>query len=264
MVRGVCEFNPKGRRHDLKVEEHRIRYKVGQTFRFVTFGDLHLGHRLCSVSNFKKEIIDKYKDDKDTFFFDVSDECDMILAQTNDPRFKASMIDPRYLTVDGPVDVQIQDVCDLYAPIAGRLLGICACNHHDAILKRTATDPGRRICYTLWQGKEAEKRNLAWENFISIRFTYDVYKSRSRKVSWYLSHGITTGTRTEGGHITSIGNVAMNYGDTDIFCFGHNHQLDTWDRLLLVPNYRSKKVEAKKLIRINSRTFLKGRRDDQS
>jgi len=216
------------------------------------------------LSNFKKEIIDKYKDEKDCYFFDTSDSCDMIVAQTNDKRFKASMVDPRYLTVDNPVDLQIQDVCDLYAPIADRLLGICSCNHHETILQRTGTDPSRRICYTLWKGKEAEKRNLSWENFYATRFYYNDGHSRCRTVSWYLSHGIMTGSRTEGGHITSIGNVVMNYGNCDIFVMGHNHQLDVWDRLLLIPNYVTKKAEAKKLVRINAGSWLKGRSDDQT
>lgn len=219
---------------------------------------------MCAVNKFKREIIDKHKDDKDCYFFDASDSCDMIVAQTNDPRFKASMVDKRYLGIDNPVDLQIEDVCDLYAPIADRLLGICACNHHDTILKRTGTDPGRRICYTLWKGKDAEKRHLSWENFISTRFDYNGEKSRTRSVSWYISHGIMTGGRTEGGHITSIGNMVMNYGDTDIFVVGHNHQLEIWDRILLIPNYRTKKVESKKLVRINAGSFLKGRSDDHS
>ena len=230
------------------------------------FGDVHIGNRLSSIGNFKKSVIDKYKDDKDCYFFDMSDGCDMILSQTNDRRFKASMVDQRYLNVDDPVDLQIQDYCDLLAPIAPRLLGVLSCNHHEEILKRSGTDPTKRICYTLWKGKEAESRLLSWENFYAIRFVYAESHEHSRTVTlpMYLNHGITTGTRTEGGHITSIGNVAMNYSGCDIYAFGHNHQLENWDRIILTPCFRSKKPVSRKLIRLNTGTYLKSRSDDHT
>lgn len=245
----------------MKVEEHYIKYKTSVPYRIVFFGDIHIGHRLCSVSNFKTEIIDKYRNEKNTFFFDMGDSCDMIVAQTRDPRFKASMVDPRYLGVDNPVDLQVEDYCDLVAPIADRLLGICGSNHMEELLKRTGTNPHRAACYKLWQGKEAEKRYLSWENFYALKFRYDDKMSRVRTVSLYLSHGITTGGRTEGGHITSIGNVAANYHGCDIYAFGHNHQLEVWDRVVLRPNYKSKMVEARKLVRLNTGTWLKSRSD---
>lgn len=225
---------------------------------------MHVGHRLASIKNFQKEVIDTFKDDKDTYFFSMGDDCDMIMAQTRDPRFKASMVDRRYLEDDHPVDLQISDVCDLYAPIADRLLGICASNHHEEVLKRTGTDPTRRICHTLWKGKEAEKRHLSWENFYALRFAYDNHSSRVVSLSWYLSHGAGTSSRTEGGHITSLGNIAMNYGDCDIYAFGHNHQLETWDRVILVPNYKTEKVVARKLVRINTGSWQKSRSDDHT
>ena len=239
-------------------------YKTGQRFRFVVFSDVHLGHRLASINNFKREVIDRYKDDKDTYFFDLSDCCDMIVAQTGDKRFKPSMIEPRYLVVDNPVDLQIEDYCDLLAPIADRVLGICSSNHHDKILSLTGTDPTRRICYTLWKGTEAERRFLGWENFVGIRFSYANSGHRTRTLSWYLSHGATTGGRTEGGHITSLGNIAMNYGECDIYAFGHNHQLETWDRIQLIPCYKTEREKSKRLIRLNTGTYQRSRSRDQS
>ena len=209
-------------------------------------------------------MIERYKDDKNTYFFDMGDGTDMIVSQTRDARFRASMTNPRYLSEDRPVDMQIEDYCDLLAPIHQRILGICSSNHHDEILKRTGTDPTRRICYLLWRGAEAERRFLAWENFYAIRFEHAGKGRKTTTLSWYLSHGVQTGSRTEGGHLTSIGNVAINYGNCDIFCFGHNHQLETWDRIQLVPDYRGKKVLSKKLVRINTGSYQKSRSNDHT
>ena len=153
----------------------------------------------------------------------MGDGCDMIIAQGNDRRFKATEIDEKYLGIDDPVDKQIEDYVELLWPIRDKILVIMDSNHHLEILKRTGTHPTRRIGFMLW-GKEAEKKVFGYAGFLITRFTYsgnDKY-SRTRSLTWYLSHGVTTGSRTLGGPKTSLSNVAKGR-DADVFIFNHNH-----------------------------------------
>lgn len=246
----------------MRVLERRFPYKVGDRFRFVIFSDVHLGNRLASLNHFKTNLIDRYKDDKDSYFIDLGDCCDMIVAQTGDRRFQASSIDPAYLGIDNPIDHMIDDYCDLVAPIKDRIIALCDSNHHLEIEKRTGTSPTRRIAYNLW-GKEAENRLFGYAGFLVTRFHHNGELSRTRTLTWALSHGVGGGGRTDGGIITSLGKVADDT-DADISCYGHTHQLMGWDRVQLSVDRSAKKVVSRKRVRINSGSYLKGYSDDAS
>jgi hypothetical protein len=250
-------------------QEFRIPYKSGQTFRFIPFSDVHLGHKLSSVSNFQKEVINKYKDDKDTYFLDIGDGCDLILSQTNDPRFKASMVDSSYVGIDNPVDRLVDDYCDLLAPIAPRIISMVDSNHHLELMKRTGTNVTRRIAEKLWGSKIANDgigaRLHSYAGFLRLKFGYATpcHKTahHGRAITWYLSHGITTGGRTLGGPITSISNVARGRR-ADIFIFAHNHQLSSTDSLELAMAGNCDIVSEKEIF-INTGCYKKSRSDDQ-
>lgn len=248
----------------MRVLERRFRYKVGDRFRFVIFSDVHLGSRLCSLSNFKENLIDRYKNDRDAWFIDLGDCCDMIVAQTGDRRFRADMMDPSYVGTSCPIDRMVDDYCELVDPIKDRIIALCDSNHHIEIEKRTGTSPTRRIAAQLW-GKDAENRLLGYAGFLVTHFAYEGGRqdSRTRTLTWALSHGVGSGGRTDGGVITSIGRVADDT-DADISCYGHTHQLWGGDRVILSVDRPSKKVVSKKRIRINSGSYLKGYSDDAS
>jgi hypothetical protein len=217
-----------------------------------------LGHRLSSPKLFKHNLLDRYKDDKDAWFIDLGDGCDMIVAQSGDKRFKASQIDPSYLTCDNPVDRMIDDYCELVWPIKDRIIAMTDSNHHLTIEDRCGSSPTRRIAHNLW-GKDADNRLLGYAGFLVTRFDHDG-GGRVRSLTWSLTHGIGTGGKTEGGFKTTIGNDAINY-DADVHCFGHNHQLDGWDRIILGVG-KNLRVASRKLVRINSGSYLKGMSDD--
>jgi hypothetical protein len=219
------------------------------------------------LKHFKANLIDRYQNDKDAWFIDLGDCCDMIVAQTGDRRFQPEMIDPSYVGCSNPVDRMISDYCELVDPIKDRIICLCDSNHHLEIERRTGTSPTRRIAEKLWGG-ESHNRLMGYAGFLVTRFNYDskdkgVRNSRVKTLTWSLCHGIGTGGKTEGGFKTTIGNDAINY-DCDVACYAHNHQLDGWDRIVLGVDHYANKVISKKKTRINSGSYLKGFSDDCS
>lgn len=249
----------------MQVISHRLPYKVGDKFKIICFGDAHLGHKLFSRKLFEKEFIPRYKDEPNTFFVDLGDSCDMIVAQTRDKRFKASQIDERYVGIDNPVDQQIDDYSKLIEPIKNRLLAIIDGNHHLSISDFTGTNPTRRIAYNLWGPDGGKNRLLGYSGFLVLLFSYEgpKQKVRTRKVVFNLTHGIGTSGKTEGGYITSLGKDADSYL-ADVHCFGHNHALGGWDRIKIGVDSKHQKIISKKEIRLNTGTFLKAFSDDTS
>jgi hypothetical protein len=240
----------------VKVLQKTIPYQLGQRFKFVCFSDVHHGNALSSTRLFQQELINRHKDDPDTFFLDMGDGMDLIVAQAGDKRFKASMVDPRYLAIDNPVDAMIEGYAALLEPIKDRLLVMLTGNHSLSILDRYGTDPTRRVAYLLW-GKEAENRILGYAGFLVTRFNWHKKAGRVRSLTWNLTHGISTGGKTLGGYITSMG-TDSSYYCADIHCFGHNHRLAGVDRIKIGVDHHGRKIISKKEIILNTGTFLKG------
>jgi hypothetical protein len=233
----------------------------------VVFSDLHLGAKLSAVKLFKRNLIDRYKGDKDAWFIDLGDACDMIVSQGGDKRHQPDMLDESYATCKDPIDRMIRDYCELVDPIKDRIICMTDSNHHLTIEQRTGTSPTRRIAEKLWD-KEADKRVMGYAGFLVTRFSMAGNNgtgrdNHTRSLVWSLCHGIGTGGKTEGGFKTTIGNDAINY-DCDVACYGHNHQLDGWDRIVLGVDQYANKVISKKKVRINSGSYLKGFSDDCS
>ena len=224
-----------------------------------------MGHKLSSISNFQTEVVDRYKDEKDTFFLDLGDGCDLILGQTHDPRFKASMVDSAYVGIDNPVDHLINDYCDLMSPIKDRIISMVDSNHHLELMKRTGTNITRRIAEKMWGDKVANNgigaRLHSYAGYLRVCFSYLKSGGHARSQTLYLSHGVGTGGRTLGGPITSLANVARGR-DADIFIFAHNHQLSSTDNLYLAMNSDCNIVSRKEII-INSGCYKKSRSDNQ-
>lgn len=226
---------------------------------------MHLGNALCSKKLFKRELIDRYKDAKDVYFVDMGDCLDLIVAQTGDRRFKASMMDPRYVGVDNPIDLMIDDYIELVRPISDRLLCIVDSNHHLSITERTGTDPTKRICYNLWPG-QAEERMLGYSGFLVLKFNYEgqpVKSARTRTFVFSLCHGFGTGGKTEGGFLTTLGHD-MSFYDCDVAVYAHNHRLAGHDRVMIGVDGQYKKIISKKRVLLNTGTFLKSFTDDTS
>ena len=183
---------------------------------------------------------------------------DLIVGQAGDKRWKASMVDPAYISVDNPLDRMIRGYADLLYPIKDKLITMLDGNHSLSILEKFGTNPSRRVAYKLWGQEESDNRLLGYSGFLVTKFEYKGAKSsRVRSLTWNLTHGISNGTgKTLGGYITSMGTDSTHYL-ADIHAFGHNHRLTGVDRIKIGVDAKKKKIISKKEIILNTGTFLK-------
>jgi hypothetical protein len=231
---------------------------LGQKFKFVCFSDVHHGNALSSTRLFQQELISRHVDNSDCFFLDLGDGMDLIVGQTGDKRWKASMVDPQYIGQDNPIDRTIEGYAGLLEPIKDRMIAMLDGNHSLSVLERYGTNPTRRAAYNLWGLKDAETRILGYSGFLVTRFEwYKKKSSRVRTLTWNLTHGISNGAgKTLGGFITSMGTDSTHY-IADIHAFGHNHRLAGIDRVKIGVDHRGKKIISKKEVILNTGTFLK-------
>lgn len=243
-------------RHDINFHDKRGSDEI----RIVFFGDVHLGHRLSSLSNFKRHVIDEYAKDDNTYFVDMGDCIDGIIAQTKDPRFKASQLDRRYVSIDNPIDRMIRDYADMVKPISSRYLALLDSNHHLTISERTGTDVTGRIAQAIRE--DYENILLGYSGFLTLNFRHKNEKNlRRRRLVLSLCHGIGSGGKTEGGFITQLGHDANHYV-ADVHVYGHNHRLAGWDTVKIGVNQGATRIISQKEIRLCSGTYLKGFSDD--
>ena len=237
-----------------------IPYQYGQRFKFVCFSDVHHGNALSSTKLFQKELIDRHKDNPDCYFIDLGDGMDLIVGQSGDKRWKASMVDPKYVGVDNPIDAMIDGYAKLLEPIKDRLIVMLDGNHSMSILDRYGTNPTRRVGCKLWGDDEIDKRILGYSGFLVTKFEWHKNiggHSRVRSLTWNLTHGIANGTgKTLGGYITSMGTDSTHYL-ADIHAFGHNHRLAGIDRVKIGVDGNCRKIISKKEVILNTGTFLK-------
>jgi len=255
----------------VRVLKREIPYTYGEWTKFVFFGDLHLGSKLFSRSNFERNVIDAYKNDKSTYFIDMGDGMDCIIAQGGDRRYKASLMDPKYVGIDDPIDAQIRDYAEMLQPIKDRLLCIVDSNHHGTILERCGTDPTKRLAYLLWPDK-AEERYLGESGFLYLNFichsstgkqlTHGSTGRGFRGKTISLCHGFgNSGGKTDGGTMTTLGRDA-NFYEADWHAYGHNHRLQSWDRIKIGINHTKERIVSKKEIVLNTGTYMKAFTDD--
>ena len=223
---------------------------------------MHHGNALSSTKLFKEELVNRHKDNPDCYFLDLGDGMDLIVGQAGDKRWKASMVDPKYIGQDNPIDKMIDGYAALIYPIKDRLVAMLDGNHSLSILERYGTNPTQRVAHRLWATPdsfdEVDRRLLGYSGFLVTRFEYKGGRnSRVRSLTWNLTHGISNGTgKTLGGYITSMGTDASHYL-ADIHCFGHNHRLAGIDRIKIGVDTPGRKIISKKEVVLNTGTFLK-------
>lgn len=251
----------------MRVSDYRIKYRDGDKFRLIPFGDVHWGSTLCSKRNFR-DMIAKHKDDPNTYWIDMGDGLDLIIPQgmREGKRWKASQVDERYAVSDTPVDDAIRDYAKELSPIKDRLIAILDSNHHETILKSCGTDPTKRICEELW-GKDdprVDGYRHSYSGFLRLHFDMATPNGvRVRTMVIFMCHGISAGGKTEGGSMTAIGNNAKYYRAA-VHLYGHNHQLRTWDvQYIAVPRF-GPRIKSDREIRVNTGTFQKQFEDGHS
>lgn len=246
----------------MRVISHRIPYRIGWKHRLVVFSDVHYGAKLCAEKHFK-EMIARHANEHNTFFGVGGDLYDAVIPNGGqDKRMKASMTKPEHAILDAPVDAAIREMAEMLQPIKERILWWNDGNHELKYLSMHGSDLTQRTMKALWgeEWKTAHDRiRLGYAGFIVLRFCWDgatLEGSRTRTLTSVSIHGVGGSSKTEGGHITSIGTNSKSYR-ADIFFFGHNHRLGTWDNTVITPNGPATKITSIRETRCNTGTFLK-------
>lgn len=241
----------------MKVVSKNIEYKPGHKYKIIPLGDVHLGNELFSERHFK-EVVAKYADDKDAMFVLMGDVFDGVVPHgLQDKRYKPSMVDRRYAGVDRIWKAFVQDAAALLRPIADRIILALDGNHELKILERHGVDLTGMLLEEL--GVQADAR-AGYSAFIVLSFRQKHVQSTGHTQSLvvFAAHGVSTGGRTEGGFITSLGNVIRGAVRCDLFLAGHNHRAADWDNITIDVDRVRKKIVSRREVRVNTGTFLKG------
>lgn len=245
----------------MKVLEYRGTFAIGEKKRLIFITDLHWGHCLCCERKYKQVIADLAQQDDVIIVFD-GDMFDSIVSMTNDKRFNPAEIAPRYLTTKTPVDLAVDELVEVHEPVADKIGAWGKGNHELTLLKKTGTDVARRIMAGLY-GKEGDKKLFGYTGFLQMFFTHKTSGGNTRRLIAFISHGPTSSARLEGGHLSRLGCVAKSYGG-DIHAFGHVHQLESWENVVVEPAKSGNRLVHKDQLRIVCGSWVKGYSDDDS
>jgi predicted phosphodiesterase len=190
----------------MKIIEHHIKYKYGDTITIKPIADVHMGNALCDIAAFKKYI----SSDPDALYVGLGDLLDSIVC--TDKRYSKQMDSTEG---EGIIDEQINAMYDILKPISKRIIGLGEGNHERTICK-SGTNPIKRLCEML----SVPCLGYAWICRLNMREE----EGRGRSVLIYGHHGWGGGSRTQGADLTKYSRALTNY-QCDIFLFGHTHRL---------------------------------------
>lgn len=242
----------------MKVLTHRFSYRIGDSITLIPLSDVHIGNALASTKHLKA-VIDRYSHDPSVWFASVGDLFDGIIV--GDKRFKQSMTKHK---TDAPLDEAVDEAVAILRPVADRILWMNDGNHELSVLDRYGIDLTGRVLWGLFGGRKdgaatIEGIRLGYAGFVRLIFERE-HSSTRQMLTIYSCHGVGGASRTEGGALTSIGNVAKSYR-ADLSLWGHNHKLEDWDNIVIEPDARGREIISRREIRVNTGTFLRGYSD---
>ena len=189
-----------------------VEYKVDKkSLEIVGLGDLHLGNKNCD----KQKIINvvEYIRTHNCRWIGGGDYADAITPK--DPRFDYRSIDPDYVT---PQE-QYEQVYKWFYSIRKKCLGLLDGNHDINHWKRHSHN------YVKELAKRLDVPYLTIDAYIRLNFTqfkinYDIY-----------THHGWTGSRTKGGKINRIYDLAGVFPMIDLYIMFHIHDLGLADEM---------------------------------
>ena len=95
----------------MKVFQKKIKYKAGDIFSIVVYGDLHWAARACDEKLYS-EMLRKYRKNPNAYFLDLGDTTNSI--HVKDPRFDFRELAPRFEGRQDLIDAQVDDYCNSY------------------------------------------------------------------------------------------------------------------------------------------------------
>jgi len=106
-------------------------------FNIIPLGDIHLGHAGCDF-RYLKDMLKWIEEKSNTFWIGMGDYIDAI--NYSDPRFDPKTVMAKYLVqgdIDKIIQMQIEDIVDLFEPIKGKCLGLLRGNHEECYSEDT-------------------------------------------------------------------------------------------------------------------------------
>jgi len=199
----------------MEINERTINFKSRKDwFHLVPIGDIHLGNIGCDVEKLK-EMIDWIKEKDDVYWIGMGDYLDCI--NYTDKRFDPCTIAKQYREyLSNCVPMQIQDLIDLFKPIANKCIGLHRGNHEETIRLHYHYD----VLYELW--KEFKVPMLNDTAITRLRFNWNKHGGSQRCVfDIFSTHG-HIGGRKGGGKINYLEDM-IGFVDADVYLMGHSH-----------------------------------------
>jgi len=187
----------------------RIPYKYGQTITIKPLFDAHLGNEYCDRHALKRYLGEP---EEGKYVFVGGDLNDSICV--TDPRYEKHS--------DGTggrndvIDAQVDMAEDILKPFNGSLIGLGMGNHEHTIIKKSGTNPTKRLARRLGTSE------LGYDGFIKLVLSEGKSRTRTVIIRWHHGYG---GGRTPGASINRYIKESYNW-EADVYLFGHDHQLD--------------------------------------
>lgn len=189
------------------LSEFKIPYKYGESIKFYTIADWHVGASNCDLQGIKKYVNRITKKD---YVVGIGDIFDGILV--TDKRYTKSEDSTKSSAI---LDDQYRIVVGILKGCKGTILGLGIGNHEHTIIKRAGVDLVARLCEELGVVK------LGYSGLINLKFSDSGGRGRSVVVHYHHGHGSGA---TRGADITRY-ERDKSYIDADIFLRGHTHKL---------------------------------------
>jgi len=199
------EFN----KIDIKYDSKR------QWLNLVPLGDMHLGNSGCDLKALK-DMIDYIKNKEDTYWIGMGDYIDAI--NYSDPRFDPKTICSKYISegdIDKIIQLQIDDIVDLFQPIKDKCIGLLRGNHEETIRRHYHYD----VLYEITKDLELPKKYCLYDLSVT-RLRFERIKSR-HCYDILTAHG-NVGGRTYGYKANRI-NDLHKFFVSDVYLLAHSH-----------------------------------------
>ena len=181
-------------------------------------GDWHVGEAGCSEARLRRVLADAAKDPSALFFL-MGDLGGFIAP--DDRRWEPEAV-AEGLTIRDLADwggALVTRICDVAAPIRGRVIGSLTGNHEVTYSRRKSCDVAHQIATGLGCP------SLGYAAFLTVRISCG---NKSRDVSVYATHG-SGGAATPGGKMARLVRMMSSF-DADLIMMGHVHECHTYQR----------------------------------
>ncbi len=209
-----------------------------ELIRFIPIGDIHWLTESTDIAALQR-VVEQYAGVKNTYFFGLGDWFDLIYALPSEKRYdvraQARTLEENKSALES-----------ILAPIAGQFIAVLDGNHEERFNKCGIGSP-----VIAWaKGKPAFYGGYSC--FVGVTARWIGKKGervKSNALEFYLHHGWFSG-RKKGAKVNNMEDTAASF-DTNIYLFGHSHDLITSKRVMMNRHGAEYKVF------VNSGTFSK-------